>query len=200
MKICSKCKVKKPLSEFHKRTARSCGVASCCKICRKEKEKERYQKNREKIIEQKRVYNDENRAKINARQDIYNKKNKKLRAKYFQENKKKQAEYKRNKLKNDPIFNMSDRVRRRINYAFSASGYPKKSKTRELLGCSFKELCAHLEKQFQPGMSWENRGEWEIDHIIPYASAKTKEDVVELSYYKNLQPLFKAENRKKSKY
>lgn len=35
MKICSKCKAEKPLSEFHKRANRPCGVRSMCKDCYK---------------------------------------------------------------------------------------------------------------------------------------------------------------------
>jgi len=38
---------------------------------------------------------------------------------------------------------------------------------RDVLPYSADELCLHLEKQFLPGMSWENMSEWHIDHIIP---------------------------------
>jgi hypothetical protein len=30
---------------------------------------------------------------------------------------------------------------------------------------------------------------WDIDHIIPISSAKTKEDIIRLNHYTNLQPL-----------
>lgn len=33
MKICSKCKIEKPKTDFHKRTNRPCGVRSQCKEC-----------------------------------------------------------------------------------------------------------------------------------------------------------------------
>lgn len=35
------------------------------------------------------------------------------------------------------------------------------------VGYDSAELAAHLEKQFLPGMSWENRRQWHIDHILP---------------------------------
>lgn len=35
MKICSKCKTEKPLSDYHKRNNRPCGVRSICKDCYK---------------------------------------------------------------------------------------------------------------------------------------------------------------------
>src|SRR3546814_14741028 len=34
-----------------------------------------------------------------------------------------------------------------------------------LVGYTVADLMAHLERQFLPGMSWDNRGEWHIDHI-----------------------------------
>lgn len=40
----------------------------------------------------------------------------------------------------------------------------------DLLDYSVEELRSHLERQFTKGMSWENMGEWHIDHIIPMAS------------------------------
>jgi hypothetical protein len=46
-------------------------------------------------------------------------------------------------------------------------------------------------------MTWENRGEWHVDHIIPFASAKTEEDIVRLAHYTNLQPLWAKENLEK---
>ena len=70
--------------------------------------------------------------------------------------------------------------------------------THEILGCNWDEFKIYLEKQFQLGMSWKNRSEWHIDHIIPLASAKTEEDVIRLNHYTNLQPLWAADNLRKS--
>ena len=46
-------------------------------------------------------------------------------------------------------------------------------------------------------MTWENRSEWEIDHIIPLASATTEEDVIRLNHYTNLRPLWTIDNQSK---
>jgi 5-methylcytosine-specific restriction endonuclease McrA len=51
-----------------------------------------------------------------------------------------------------------------------------------------------LEKLFKEGMTWENHGEWHIDHIIPISKAKTAEEIYKLNHYTNLQPLWKREN------
>ena len=77
-------------------------------------------------------------------------------------------------------------------------GYTKLGKTETLLGASWQTVKTHIEFQFKVGMSWDNRGQWEIDHIVPYASAKTVDDVIKLTHYKNLQPLWKSENRSKA--
>jgi hypothetical protein len=52
-------------------------------------------------------------------------------------------------------------------------------------------------------MTWENYGlynkqfnyGWDIDHIVPLASAITEEDVIKLNHYTNLQPLCSYTNR-----
>lgn len=94
----------------------------------------------------------------------------------------------------DPSLLFSERVRNLIGNSLRKQGYTKRSRTHEILGCDFATLAAHLESQFQPGMSWENRGEWHIDHRVPLATAKTEEDVIRLNHYTNLQPLWAADN------
>lgn len=55
---------------------------------------------------------------------------------------------------------------------------------------------AHLEAQFAPGMTWENRGEWHVDHIRPLASfdLTDPEQLRTASHYTNLQPLWASDN------
>lgn len=78
-------------------------------------------------------------------------------------------------------------------------GYTKKSSCNEIYGCSFDELKKHIELQFKEGMSWENRGEWHIDHIIPLVNATTEEELLKLNHYTNLRPLWAKENLTRSK-
>lgn len=47
-------------------------------------------------------------------------------------------------------------------------------------------------------MTWENRDQWHIDHFHPLSDAKTIEDVLRLSHYTNLRPLWDTDNFKKS--
>jgi hypothetical protein len=69
-----------------------------------------------------------------------------------------------------------------------------------LLGCSIEEFKEHIEKKFKKGMTWNNYGEWELDHIKPCCSF----DLTDLEqqklcfHYTNIQPLWKKEHRIKT--
>jgi len=72
----------------------------------------------------------------------------------------------------------------------------------KLLNYSIDQLKTHLELKFLPDMTWENYGQWHIDHIVPdswftYSSVDDQgfKDSWDLS---NLQPLWAKENIKKS--
>lgn len=75
----------------------------------------------------------------------------------------------------------------------------KKESALDYLGCSPRHLRLHLESKFQANMSFENYGEWHIDHIRPCASfdLKNENERKECFHYSNLQPLWKEDNLKK---
>ena len=102
------------------------------------------------------------------------------------------------KLLHDPKFRLKANIRRLISMSLKNKGYPKKSKTCEILGISIDGFISHIESQFTDGMSWENKGSWEIDHIIPISLGKTEQDIIRLNHYSNLRPLGKKDNRDKS--
>jgi hypothetical protein len=72
--------------------------------------------------------------------------------------------------------------------------------TNELLGCSYAEARAWIERQFVSGMGWHNTGKWEIDHIVPVAAFDLSNDthVRRVNHYSNLQPLWREDNRRKA--
>jgi hypothetical protein len=43
-------------------------------------------------------------------------------------------------------------------------------------------------------MSWENFGEWHIDHICPCSQAQNKKELLKLQHYTNLQPMWAGDN------
>ena len=65
-----------------------------------------------------------------------------------------------------------------------------------VFGCLPSELRFHIENKFIDGMTWDNYSfnGWHLDHIIPLFSAKKIEDLIVLSHYTNLQPLWKNVN------
>lgn len=99
---------------------------------------------------------------------------------------------------NNPAFVLMRRCRSRLIRSLKPS--VKVARTSELLGCTQEELVRHIESQFVPGMSWENRVEWHIDHIQPVASFDLlKPDELKACFhFSNLRPLWKAENQSKS--
>ena len=71
----------------------------------------------------------------------------------------------------------------------------------ELVGCDINYLRKHLEKQFEPWMSWNNHSTtgWHFDHMQPCASfdLNDKNQQKICFNYKNLRPLKAIENLKK---
>lgn len=70
--------------------------------------------------------------------------------------------------------------------------------TFSLLGYSLEELRFHLETQFKEGMSWDNYGDWHIDHKVPLSvfnySTPDDLDFKRAWALSNLRPLWSKEN------
>lgn len=127
------------------------------------------------------------RQEWNARNAEYLKKRPKLRAEEH-------AAYCKDRYHRDPEYRLTVNYRTRINRALEANW--KSGSTLELLGCSISQLREHLQKQFQPGMSWENKGVWHIDHIRPCVSFDLADPTQQKTcfHYTNLQPLWAIDN------
>lgn len=97
---------------------------------------------------------------------------------------------------------LNNNIRRRLTISLKSNKTIKNNKTMHYVGCSKKELVEYLESKFKEGMSWLNYGKngWEIDHILPISSfdLKKEENIYKVMNFKNLQPLWRSENRKKS--
>lgn len=158
--------------------------------------KRREKKDVEKIKSISKIYYLKNKSILNEKSRIYQKENKlKLR-----ENARLRLIDKRN---TDPIFKLKCNIRRLIQLSLKSKGYAKDSKTFEILGCTANEFKNYLESKFEVWMNWDNRGlfnssfnyGWDLDHIIPLKTAKTKEDIIKLNHYTNFQPLCGKTNR-----
>jgi hypothetical protein len=113
---------------------------------------------------------------------------------YFQKNKNKIYSRIKKRYKKDVGFRLSDILRRRLRHALKNNW--KSGSAVQDLGCNIVFLKWHLEAQFQPGMSWENHGEWHIDHIKPLDSfdLTDRKQLLEACHFSNLQPLWAKDN------
>jgi hypothetical protein len=154
------------------------------------KSKNYQRKNKNKLKSYNKNYRIQNKKKIAIKQKEYYIKNKKSILK-------RQIEKENVRRKTDPLFDLKKRISHRTRNAFKNRGWNKGS-SKDLLGTDFKTLKVYFEKQFLKNMSWENRNMWHIDHIIPLSNAKTKEELLKLCHYTNLQPLWARDNLTKS--
>jgi len=210
MKICKVCKVEKELNDFRK-YRRSC--KKCEYLCNKETMIKYHIENKDRIDNWQKEYQEKNidtlkeyRKEYYGRDDIKSK-NKPVKSKYYQDNKEelliKSNERNRNRRKNDPLYKLYQDIKGSIGLSIRNKGYTKKSRTHEILGCSYVEFQKHLESKFETWMNWGNKGKyngsfnygWDMDHIIPLSSATTEQELLNLNHYTNFQPLCSKINR-----
>lgn len=176
-KTCSKCKTTKPIVEFHKVKSTLDGFHYWCKSCRSESAKERYKQNREAILLTGRHWYEKNKLRILE----YRKKRQKQRR------------------RTEPKFKFNESMSSGIYKALK--GNKNGRKWESFVNYDIQQLMRHLEKLFMPGMSWENYGQWHIDHIIPI-SAFNFEKPEDIDFKRcwdleNLRPLWAHQNAKK---
>lgn len=99
----------------------------------------------------------------------------------------------------DPQLAIRDACSNRINSALRAQGATKSKTTMKLLGCNAQHLMESLVKQFKPGMTWEDRSKWHIDHVRPttYFDLTDQEQQRVCFNWRNMQPLWPEENIEK---
>lgn len=227
MKKCNRCLLAKELYEFSNYTNRNGKISkrSICKSCQNLSNKKYYEENSEKEKERTKKYHNENKERISLRNknkrlnnyDLYilieRKERKKRKSyiknynreyyysnlEYFKIKKKKWRNYK----KSDEMYSLKNIIRQSILKSIKSKNYTKKSKTFQILGCSYEEFKLYLESKFESWMNWENRGlyngelnyGWDIDHIIPISLAETESELLKLNHYTNFQPLCSYINR-----
>ena len=152
------------------------------------------EENKEEVLKQKKKYYQANKKEILASTKKYQNTHKKEKSKYDKQYRKDNAaklntyikEYRKNRRKYDPSFKLRDYVSRSINMFLKVNGHGKNKKSiKDYLPYSIKKLKEHLEKQFEPWMTWDNHGvynsikwddndqttwKWQLDHIIPHST------------------------------
>ena len=169
-KNCTKCKIRKLLSEFYKSITHKDGLCSQCKECTKEYGKSYRIKNEETDRKRKKEWKANNREWVNT--------------------------YDKKKRQKDIQYRLSSNLRSRLRGAMRQN-HKSGSAVRDL-GCTIYEFKKYLESKFQSGMTWGNYGihGWHIDHIKPLCSfdLSNKSQVKEACHYSNLQPLWAKDN------
>ncbi len=110
-------------------------------------------------------------------------------------------DYERMRCATDPKYKLGRYTRTSVWTCLKERNVTKKSSTFDLLGYSIEELMTHLETLFTVGMTWDNYGEWHVDHKIPMNSFQfeSTDDIGFKECWKlsNLQPLWGPDNLSK---
>lgn len=214
MLICQKCNQEKLENDFT-------NLKKWCKICVKEYNKTYREKNKDKYKkykqtdeykEKSKLYKQKIKKHIQEWSKQYYKSNKDRIQKYYTKNKDKimlrNKAWERERIKNDICFKIKKNVS-----AYIRNFIKKNYKTaKSYLPYTMLELKIHLEKQFQPWMTWENYGTykinwndnnpytwtWQIDHIIPHSelpyTSMEDENFKKCWALENLRPLSSKQN------
>ena len=172
-KVCSTCKRNLPLEMFRKRSCAPDGLMYQCKDCKNKIDK---------------FYRQSDKGRQAAKKD-------RIRRRVLGiEN-----TYEKQRRRNDVDFRLRSRLRTRLRLSLKKTIKSKFYHTLDLLGCSLEDLKKHLENQFVEGMSWDNYGEWHIDHIVPCASFDLSDPNQQriCFNFRNLQPLWDKDNQRK---
>lgn len=209
-KTCTKCKDVKPIEEFYQ-LKKSGYRHSKCRTCKNEEAQKWHAENGEKRRATAKKYREANKGKVRGwrkktrlrHPEKSMERTKKWRAKNPE--KYKAAVRRRNmKKRSTPKGKINQRISAGIKHALRERKAGRHWES--LVGYTVHDLKVHLEKQFKkhPGMNWERfmAGDIHIDHKIPIAAFhfETHHDIDFQRCWalKNLQPLWKVDNIKKS--
>lgn len=160
-----------------------------------ESDKRYYKNNRDKRLKYFSEWQKENREHLNNY-------HKEWREKNIDKHRENKRTYERTRKANDPLYKLISNFRTAIYQVLKENNVDKNGHYFEILKYSPDELISHLENQFKDGMTWDNYGEWHVDHILPITSFNIQEigdnEFMKCWSLNNLQPMWGKENIKKS--
>jgi hypothetical protein len=176
-----------------------------------ERNKKWREDNKEYIIEYNKKYSEENKEKISEKSKKYREENKDSIKEWRENNPDKIKVYREKYTKSESCKqhrkNWYRSLKKRsphvlawrtiLNNTLKRFGKQKEDETIKLLGYSAIELKEYIESLFVEGMSWDNYGEWHIDHIKPVSSYDSDTPVDVVNNLENLQPLWAFDNLSK---
>lgn len=217
VKVCSTCKITRPVNEFSTDVSKKDGLQTKCKKCvaqyfldhkdRLQVQQTNYYKtHREEQLANRKQHREAHKQEISKANKKYVLENiEKVRAyqkQWYQNNKDWVNTYTKERRKTDPLFKLVCSLRIRLWVVLTQGQTVKTSNMGRYLGCTLEELKTYLEKQFKPGMTWDNHTKegWHVDHILPLIPEESisEEEIYKRCHYTNLQPLWATENLQKS--
>lgn len=166
----------------------------------KEYKKEYYEQNKEYYKEYNKKYMERNKEYLEEYNKEYYERNKEYFKDYREQNKERINERRRDSYATDDNFKNSVLCRNMLGRILKATNYTKDTRTYEMLGYCNEQLKESVESKFLEGMSWDNYGDWHIDHIYPVARyiKDCVEDPSIINALDNLIPMWAEHNIEKS--
>jgi len=121
------------------------------------------EKNKEKLYNNHKKWYEENKDKWNEYLKQYREKN-------IDKIRKTKRDYERNRKAKDPLYKLINNFRTAIYQVLKENNINKNGHYFEILKYTPEDLILHLETKFTNGMTWDNYGEWHVDHIKPISS------------------------------
>jgi hypothetical protein len=150
---------------------------------------------KERKSENHKKWSEENRNHLNEYQ-------KKWREKNIDKIRKTKRDYQQHLRDTNPTYKLISYFRTAIYQVLKESNVEKNKHYFDVLKYTPEQLINHLEVQFTEGMTWDNYGEWHVDHIRPISSFNISEmgdsNFMECWCLDNLQPMWGEENIRKS--
>ncbi len=123
-----------------------------------------YENHKKERRQQAKEWNDKNKDRLQELKRISEKKWRENNREKYLASSRRSSEKRRLR----PEVRLHQRTTTAIYHALRGNKQGRKWET--LVGYTLVRLYKHLEKLFLPGMSWENMGEWHIDHQIPVSA------------------------------
>jgi len=156
-----------------------------------ESDKRYYFNNREKRLRYFSDWQKDNR-------DHLNEYHQKWREKNIDKHREYKRKYEKHRKDTDPVYKLISNFRTAIYQVLKENNIEKNRHYFDILQYTPEELILHLEKQFTNNMTWENYGEWHVDHKTPISSFNFEsiddDSFMECWSLENLQPMWGKEN------
>jgi len=155
-------------------------------------------------------WRDSNKEYMSNKSKTWYGQNKEHRKEYLKEYREKnidnirktKRDYERNRKSRDPLYKLISNFRTAIYQVLKESNVEKNKHYFDILQYTPEQLISHLENKFTDKMSWDNYGDWHVDHKLPITHYNIQEmgdsEFMKCWSLDNLQPMWGVDNIKKS--